>query len=262
MARRKGSRTSFQDKWRLPPAAGALFLKIFLGMAIGAGGGVWAYTRIHQALTHSPYFEVKAVDIDASLSFINPRDLESVQGRNLFTVNLNDLQRRLAYKYPQVTQLKIVKRFPDRILILAKRRLPFAQAVVKNRTLTLDEKGVVLATGGTPQKELTLISGLPAQGSVSLGMPLRGEELRIALRIIAEFRAEPALAAHRLTKIDTANLLQIDCYLSSPLKVIIDRQDIGRKVKLLGLVLSQKDLDWERVKYIDLRFQEPIIGRK
>lgn len=236
-------------------------MKIFLGLAIVGGGGFWACAKIHQTLTHSPSFKVRAVDIDPSLSFINPRDLESLQGKNLLTVNLNDLQRRLAYKYPQVTQLKIVKRFPDRVLVLAKRRLPFARTVVKNRTLTLDEKGVVLASGAA-QEDLALISGLPRQDQIDLGMPLRGEELRLALKIIGEFRADPALSAHQITRVDVANLLQIYCYLSSNIKVIVDRHEVSRKMKLLGLVLSQKDLDLGHVKYIDLRFKEPIIGRK
>ena len=46
------------------------------------------------------------------------------------------------------------------------------------------------------------------------------------------------------------------------LKIIVDRDNIPHKMKILELVLSQAKPDFEGVQYIDLRFKEPILGKK
>ena len=50
--------------------------------------------------------------------------------------------------------------------------------------------------------------------------------------------------------------------LSSDLNIMIDKDGVNRKLKLLPLVLSQNKIDVKEIKYIDLRFQEPLIGKK
>jgi hypothetical protein len=42
----------------------------------------------------------------------------------------------------------------------------------------------------------------------------------------------------------------------------LDREKIAQRIKVLGVVLSQGNLDMDHVKYVDLRFKEPIIGKK
>ena len=73
------------------------------------------------------------------LQFINKNDLTYLIGRNIFMISLKDVHRRLGYKYPQIAQLKIVKHYPDELLIQAKKRYPLAQAFVRKRIATVDE---------------------------------------------------------------------------------------------------------------------------
>ena len=40
------------------------------------------------------------------------------------------------------------------------------------------------------------------------------------------------------------------------------RDQIVQKIRVLGVVLAQDALNLGDVKYIDLRFKEPIIGKK
>ncbi|MCK5081648.1 MAG: cell division protein FtsQ, partial [Candidatus Omnitrophica bacterium] len=58
------------------------------------------------------------------------------------------------------------------------------------------------------------------------------------------------------------NLSKIQFTLSNGLVIILDRNNIDRRIKVLGVVLSQGKLDMKQVKYVDLRFKEPIIGKK
>ena len=42
-------------------------------------------------------------------------------------------------------------------------------------------------------------------------------------------------------------------------KVVIDQENIQERINTLGVILEKAKLDWERIRYIDLRFQEPVI---
>ena len=44
--------------------------------------------------------------------------------------------------------------------------------------------------------------------------------------------------------------------------VIVDKDRIPYKIKKLNFVLNQKQLDMKVVKYIDMRFKDPIVGKK
>ena len=50
--------------------------------------------------------------------------------------------------------------------------------------------------------------------------------------------------------------------LSNGLVVILDSTKITQKVKIVGLILAQGKVKPKDAKYIDLRFKEPIVGKK
>ncbi len=62
--------------------------------------------------------------------------------------------------------------------------------------------------------------------------------------------------------INIENLSKIQLTLSNQLDVIIDRDKVAQKIRVLGVILAQERLDLKEVKYVDLRFKEPIIGKK
>jgi len=110
-------------------------------------------------LESSDYFDVKIIVIDPSLQFINKRDLTKLKRKNIFKVDLKAVQRRLSSKYPQISDLKVIRRFPSQIYLTAKKRLPFAQMRVKEGTVILDDSGVVLSIKNKENSQLPLIQG-------------------------------------------------------------------------------------------------------
>ena len=189
--------------------------------------------------------------------------MSKLMGKNIFAVDVKAVQQKLAFKYPQATQLKVMKKFPNQLAIKAKQRSPFAQTRMKNRTLTLDEEGVVLSTTTQQDDRLPLITGLsPSQSRFSLGMPIKGEMMRAALDIIKAFNNSESLTKYKINKVDIENLSKINLFLSNQPTIILDGERAEHKMQILSLVLSQTELDLKGVKYLDLRFKEPIIGRK
>lgn len=262
MGKRRRSRTLSNAGRSLWTLFKTRFFRYVLTCILVVGAAVFATQKAMEALFESSYFKIKTVGIDRSLSFMDKRDLNVLRGKSVFTVDLERLQRNLRAEYPQMAQVKIVKRFPNTILVLAKKRSAFAQASVQNRTVLVDDQGVILSLGPSEDKRLPLISGVSHHKKIIPGVSLGGEDTLVALNIIKEFENNEVFSAYNLTKIDVDNLLSVAFYLSNNLKIIVDKNDIGRKMDMLALVLSQNQLNTEQVKYIDLRFKEPILGTK
>ncbi|MCK5178577.1 MAG: cell division protein FtsQ/DivIB [Candidatus Omnitrophica bacterium] len=238
-------------------------IKFILITLLVAGIGFGITSGLIYLFRHTEYFRIRSVIIDPSLQFINKRDLRNIVGKNIFEIDIKAIQRRLSYKYPQASELKVMKRFPNRIDVLAKQRFPFAQIRVKAHVATLDDEGVVLSTEGEADKDLPLITGIKADNrKLVRGMPFRGTDIKIALKIANLFRAEKSLSSHSIDTINVENLSKIHFTLSNDLMIILDRNNIERRIKVLGVVLSHGKLDMKQVKYVDLRFKEPIIGKK
>jgi len=196
-----------------------------VGIGYAAGKGA-----IH-LLQKSDYFRIQSVVIDPSLQFINKRDLKSLMGKNIFEVDLKAAQRKLSYKYPQASQLKMMKRFPNRIGVVAKQRHPFAQVQIKDKTVTLDQEGVILSSEEKGDKDLPYIIGTKS-GDQKLvrGLPLRGSDIQMALKIAKLFEANDSLSSYAVSEINMENFSKIYFTLSNHLQVIVDRDKIAQKM--------------------------------
>ena len=251
MAKRKKSPISL--------AAVKIFIVIILALTVG----VFLCQRMFYLLTHSKYFSIQMVMLDSSLSFIDKNDFANLSGKNIFTLDLNKIQRHLGFKYPQVSDLRVVRKFPNQIHIQAKPRFPAAQVQSSSKILTLDERGIVLASSDKKDEKLPYIS-VPHDNypRYKLGLPLGSSEHRVGLDIINSFKINRALSSYAISQIDIESLSKIDVYLSNKLHVILDASKVEQKMRMLGIILAQGQVDLKEVKYIDLRFKEPIVGKR
>ena len=251
MARKKNTKRRF-----------FVFKYIFIAGVISGVGFFTARHVIHLFRT-TDYFKIQSVVIDPSLQFINKVDLKDVFGKNIFSIDLAAVQRKLSYRYPQAAHLKLVKRFPSQLLIIAKKRVPIARAKIQGQVITLDEEGVILSINDRDDASLPNVVGVSAENSpLVLGLPLKGANLWAALKIIKHFGLEQGLAVYSIKEINIENISKIYFLLSNSVQIIIDREEIAHNIKVLGVILSQRQFEFQQVKYIDLRFKEPIIGKK
>lgn len=214
-------------------------------------------------LRHSDYFMIRSIICDPSLKFMEPSLTSSFKGKNIFAVDLKKIERSLQMQYPRFTQLKILKRFPNQILVAARERAPFAQTKAGTKIVTLDSQGAVIEIATDLDDRLPFIVGVrPMSSKLVLGSYVDSLPLRAAFEVVRAFRLESALTGYRIAKIDVSNLSQIYFYLTDDLKIIADQENIVHQLKILGLLLVQAKAELKDVKYIDLRFKEPILGKK
>ncbi|VAX36037.1 hypothetical protein MNBD_UNCLBAC01-105 [hydrothermal vent metagenome] len=224
--------------------------------------GFAIYRGVYHFCMHSSYFQIEAIEYDAALDFIHKRNLKKLKGKSIFAVDLKAIQRKLQAKYPQVTSLQVVRRFPNRIIINARQRLPLAQTKFENIILTLDEKGVVLSSTSKKGKKLPWIVGVKTNNKgFTLGRPLRSRTIWSALKIIKIFQEERALRPYQIKRIDVKNLSKIYLTLTNGVDIIVDTDKVEQKMQKLGVILPQDRVEFKEIKYIDLRFKEPILKK-
>ncbi len=211
----------------------------------------------------SDYFQIREIWVQPSLRFLESSRILALQGKNLLDVDLKKIERQLQIQYPQVSNLRLMRRFPDQVRVVALRRFPFAQAKIGEKRIILDEEGNVLSSADSSGGELPWIVGLNGMRSrPEIGLPLRDKEVQIALEILKLFHTARDLSAYHVSKIDVSNLSQINFYISDDLRIIMSEEGIYRQLRMLSLVLPQARAELAKTKYIDLRFKEPILGKK
>ena len=222
-----------------------------------------AAQRVIVDIKTSERFKVREIVYDPDLQFMKSGKLMSLKGRNIFDVDLGALERQIQTQYPEISQLKLSKKFPDEIQVTARRRIPFAQTKLKNKDIVLDPEGIVLSLNGGAGKDLPAIVAADSDHSpINLGMPLRSQDIQAALQVIKAFRMNKSLANRRISTIDVNNLSQIEFQMADSFKIIVDQVSVQQKIQMLSFLLAQAKLNSEEVNYIDLRFKEPIIGKK
>ena len=205
-------------------------------------------------------FEVKEVMVDRSIQFIDLRALKDLKGTNIFKVDIKKVDSQIATTYPYIAQLRVVRQLPNRILILAKKREPLMQVYFKKKYLILDTQGVALYYVLQPAL-LPQVYGIPLDRNwLFLGGHIRGPELSKVVDILNMFKQSPYLKRWRIHAVQVGNLSKIDLSIGENMHVILDQEDTQDKIELLQMLISSNKIDLNKVKYIDLRFKEPVIA--
>ncbi len=240
--------------WRMRSKI-TIAIVIFLALML-AIGYIW------RVLKTSDYFTVK--DIISKEG--DTARLSYLKGKNIFSVDLKNESGYISQYYPNTSSVKLTRLLPDRIFVDFIKRKPVA-FIKLYRYFTVDQEGVIFYTPEQPQDlELPVISGLETKiFGPKPGKRYNIKELALALNIIREFRGNRALKNYKLKKIDVGNPANTSIFTekeSENLEVRLGADNIKDKLAILVAFIIQAKNDLAKIKYIDLRFKEPVIKFK
>lgn len=228
---------------------------LFIGVIL-----FWLYSITAGFLNKDPMFNVKNVMVDQSISFIDYRLIKELKGQNIFSVDLGKIHKQIASRYPQISQLRVVRQLPDTIEILAKKREALLQVQAHNKFLIVDTEGVTMFYTVSPIP-LPLVKGIPLERSrVVMGAVSNIKELNSMVELLKQLKLHPNTSKLRIASIDAANLSKIELFVLPAIQIIIDQEDLNSKVDMLEILLQNGKINWSQVKYVDIRFKEPIIN--
>lgn len=256
---------------KIPPHVfKALGICIVAACVIAAlAGYVW------KVLTTSPHFNIQEVIVRQE-----GVDLSYLKGRNIFAVDLVRNAQTLAARYPDCKRVKIIRVMPSRLYVDFILRRPVA-LVKLYRIFAVDDEATLFFPGAeTREQDLPLITGLETKlfGPKS-GKRYAAAELESALEIIKFARASRVFRGVRIAKIDVSNIANTSFTIPVPVvmpglindprravydavEVRIGYGNIRQKLMILEGVLAQNKNDLSNIKYVDLRFKEPVIKFK
>lgn len=232
---------------------------IFILFAFFSVRGIWLYAKA------SGLFTIQKISVAENLAPLDVSSFEKLKGKNIFAVNLGELTTRIKAKYPAFANLKVLRRFPDEILISGLKRSPFAVVSVNGRSIMADSEGYLIGSPKADDEPLTVVRGLKVTKTAA-GSKLTDERFEMARQIISEFRKDRLLSVVPLQFVDMSDVTRIVSRVgaedTASIDVILDAKSFSTKVGELGTLFSRNEIDLLTVKYIDLRFEAPIIGQK
>lgn len=237
---------------------GGLILISLLGVAL-------VVMSVGSLLMTSSFFAVKDIVVDEQAQPLGISDLAKLKGQNIFTIDLVKAEERLRVKYPQLARLRVMRRCPDQLVVSAIKREPFALVSMDGHPCVIDRAGYIIGPPQVDQRSLPVIKGLTRQ-KVITGNPVEDERVHTALDIVERFHSDKALSSIVLVSIVIDDPARIVCLLGRDetmfFDVIIDKDNAMPGLRMLAGVMARGGLDLALVKYIDLRFGEPVIGQK
>jgi len=242
---------------RKPPLK--LPIKIIAVTAIIFLALIFIMGYIRKVFKASDYFKIKDIisreGDTARLSYL--------KGKNIFSVDLRNESRYILEYYPNYSAIRLVRLLPDRIFVDFIKRKPVA-FIKLYRYFTVDKDGVIFYTPEhTQDLELPIILGLETKiFGPKPGKIYNIRELTLALNIIRELRRNRAFKNYNIKKIDVANLANTSIFMqkeSENLEIKLGADNIKDKIGILSGLIVQEKSELGNIKYIDLRFKEPVI---
>ena len=226
-----------------------------LGMLFG---GVVAYA------VNSPTFELEQVRVlnmgtltpDQAFRFSNLR-----RGENLIHLDLVNVQEVIKRNHPEFKEVKVHRVLPGRVEILLKRRTPAAQ-VFFSRYVQIDKDLVVLPGSSVmPFRNLTVINGAPRPTpGLYVGSVLREGVTQKAMRLMEVIKRSQVLKKHALTRIDIGDPKNFSLTVDGSIEIKIGNDHFMERLKILDQTLKTLPLDSGKIRYIDLRFDDVVVG--
>ena len=246
-------------------AAGAIILlALFLLL-----GYIW------KVLSASPFFSVRQVVVRNS-----GQSFDYLKGRNIFKIDLKGESKKALSGCPGCRKVRFLKVLPDCVIVDFVERRPVALAKFY-KNYAIDREGVLFSPSGSVEEAgLPVIYGLEAKifGPKS-GVRYKRPEIDLALSIIREFNANKALNDFVLKRVDVSSLQSAKIFIFLPkreadytrvvpqlswsgFEVRVGEGSMRQKMMILGGLLTHSEKELSEIRYVDLRFNEPVIQFK
>lgn len=233
--------------FRLTAGAAIIFLLALILVSCG------------RSIRNSDFFKIEDIIIKGKQNL----DLSYLKGRNIFSLAIARESAELAEVYPDFKFVRIVRVLPNRLFVDFISRKPVA-LVKLYRYFCVDEEAVLFDLPREEAPDLPLILGLETKifGPKS-GRKYNLKELNLALEAVGEFKKSRALKDYKITTVNAAKAASLSLSITpgqvKGIEIKIGEDDLGARLNILANLLFQEKKAVGKIKYIDLRFKEPVI---
>lgn len=237
-------------------------------------------------ISDSAYFCIKKIIIKGIPGIEPPREF---LGKNIFNLDLKEVEKKLYFKYPQLRDIIISRYLPGTLLICARSRMPVLRLnsghIKSGRVYLIDRYAAFLELPYDKKYDsLPKVYGLEGKlKRLFTGGVIKDKGLFLALNILREYAKMGDFKGYTLENIDVSDLsaafFEVRMLSSDDsedkakavnrlkaqadyIKIIIGSDDTGKKMSILRSLISKIKSNLAEIKYIDLRFKNPVTGGK
>lgn len=270
-------------RWLGKGLAGAVRRPALLAMLAVLAVSGWGVWRIAQS---SSLFRITQVLVPPEVSFRLP---EPLLGRNVWEVDVQALAAELEAQAPGLKTVRVIRQLPDTLRVEVFPRIPLGavrlvHGAARPSWYAVDAEGFVMPTAAPEQGEpLVRITGWERSGRLQVGKDRPNERLDLALRILQARQRHPAWLSPRLVELNVSEPQQIRLLvalapasafnLGAPNPALTDDPAAGTvevrcgsegelesNLRRLRASLERIGEPLPPIKYIDVRFPEPVIA--
>ncbi|MFH1878881.1 MAG: cell division protein FtsQ/DivIB [Candidatus Omnitrophota bacterium] len=237
-----------------------IILPGLLTVLIGAG----IFFGIRYFFLNSRFFSIKEIVVNKDQGYIfregDTRLRNLYIGRNIFSIDLRQVQILIKNDFPQLKKIEARRVLPDILEIDIISREPVA-VIDAGGGIVIDNEGIVL-TVGEQTKDLVRIRGL----SFFLNMPSRGQKidntaLGKALVLFEAIRKKMPKILKDVEYIDISDKNNMIVRVNN-MNVKMGTEDFFKKITGFRQIMNDPNININDIKYIDMRFDEPVISFK
>jgi len=220
----------------------------------------------YKHLQASDYFFIKSSEIEWLNEPLSKKTYEKLLdtgiGENIFRFDISSARDQMLTAYPELRDVWIVRTFPDQLSLRIDPRVPVAQAGDSSYYL-VDDEGIVLTEMRDMIEEgLPVIEGVGWRFFRSIGTKEDSRNMQNALLLLREIKKTRFIRAHTLMKIDVSDRRNVSFYIEDGLEIKIGDSNFKTRLDALDGALASINIDDDRVKYVDLRFDDVVLGTK
>lgn len=244
-------------RWAVPLRFAVIFVILFVA-------GYASVVYLIRAIKQLDYFTIQDIIVKES----NLGDFSYLKGRNIFTVDLKKESEYIFSSYPVYRKVRLIRILPNQLFVDFLKRRPLAY-VKLYRYFYVDEEVSLWSADTSPEElDLPVIVGLDTKiFGPKTGQHYTIPSLVLALDIIKEVNLNKTLKQYKLKRIDAKNADYVSCFVPTlagfeDVEIRINQEDMKDKINILAGLVSQLKSGLSAIKYIDLRFKEPVIKLK
>lgn len=181
---------------------------------------------------------------------------------SIFRVDLAATARVFEQRYPTAEVERVERILPNRLRVILRSRRPVAQLNCSGIFYAVSEEGKVISRGAAaPHPDLPVLILEGVRGPARFGQDLGGAEFWRASDLLAAIRRDGGIAGQKVSKVQVKGP-DLFLLLDSGLEIRFSSERMWAGWQRLGELIPQRPQVLAEARYIDLRFEDPVIAPK
>ena len=183
---------------------------------------------------------------------------------NIFQIDIDSIGLNTLKKHPEFKSVIISRKLPNVISARIEYKRPAAFLKIGSVLVPFSCDGVVLPKETAKGMALPVISGVNFNPSgIKAGNICVDKKFALGVKFIMSAYSCWDIRGHRIDSVDLKDANDIYMFLENGIQVKMgDANFIKAKIASLKKIMDEPTLDFSKIKYIDLRFSDVVIGPK